>query len=454
MVEAALHPGAWAASVRVAPAETVRAALVDRAETGPPDRSVWVTDLVDLRTAYWRAIAPVAPTPERAEILATGRELHHLIEKALAAPRYLEVRTSRDGIVGQIDLFEERPTELKTTTPLPPLEGLPEARPSYFEQLGMYASLTDRSETRLLLVDGHDPGQPEVAVLDCRFEPLSDIAAAMRERAGRLRAALDRKDPSDLPRCPWYDRGCEFRAAAICSCTGNEPVGERAVRNALRTVESRPAEAERLRERLREVLTRTTDDSVRRFRDLVYPRRAYFELTQPQPGSTVTAPSPREGLYWFLSDLLESGPAGEVTRVPTVGGVPEESVACFRGDPYVVKTSRAWEVAPAAELVDRSPQYFLELGLRCAALERTGGWLVLGYERAASWGDRLRVYRVEFDPFLPVAELARERARALRSAITARDPSSLPPCPGWMYDGCAYAPGCGCGVGGPGRSKR
>ncbi len=445
MADAALAAGSWVASVRVVPVESVRAELVERAEAGLPTRSVWVTDLVDLRSAYWRATAPIAPTPERAEVLAGGRELHHVVEKALAAPRYLEVRTSREGIVGQIDLFEEHPTELKTTAPLPPLEGLASSRPGYFEQLGMYCALVDRPEARLILVDGHDPAAPAVAVLDCRYEPLSAILTAMRERAGRLRAALDRRDPAGLPGCPWFHRGCEFRSAGVCACTGEEPPGDRAIRDTLRSVEPRPDEAELLRSRLVEVLARDVDDSVRRFRDLLYPRRAYFERTRPLPEAAPAAPSPREGLYWFLTDLLESGPAGEVTRVPTLTGEPEESVGCFRGDPYLLRTSRAWEVIPTAQLATRSPQYLLDLGLRCAALERSGGWLIVGYERAPAWGDRLRVYRVDFDPFLPIAEMARERSRALRTAIADRDPSHLPTCPGWMYDGCPYAPGCGCG---------
>lgn len=454
MPPGALEAGPWTGCVRIDPAEAVREELVARAEAAPPERSVWVTDLVDLRTAYWRSVAPLPPTPERAEVMAAGRELHHLVERALAAPRYLEVRLSRDGIVGQVDLFEDRPTELKTTTPLPPLDGLTAARPAYFEQLGMYSALLGRPETRLLLVDGSDPAAPDVAVLDCRFGPLDAVDRAMRSRAERLREALARGDPSGLPRCPWFERGCEFRAGGVCSCQGTEPPADLAIRDALAEVVPRPEEAAEIRSRLVAAFAQPPDDSVRRVRDLLYPRRAYFERTVPVAQAPAGPPLSRDGLHRFLTDLLEGGPAGEVTRVPTLSGEPEESIGCFRGDPFLLRTTRAGSVIPRAELVSRSPQYLLDLGLRCAALERPTGWLFLGYERAPTWADRLRVYRVRFDPFAPIADLARGRAGALRHALRAKEPRDLPTCPGWMYEGCPYAPACGCGGSALGRSNR
>ena len=456
MAGPALEVGPWRTALRVEVAPEVRDELRARAERSPPPRSVWVTDLVDPRTAYWRQTAPLPPSPERAAVMAEGRELHHRIEAALAAPRFREVRRVQDGIVGQVDMAEDVPTEIKTTRPLPALADLAETRASYFEQLAMYCALLDSPRGRLLLVDGSDPAEPGVAVVDCRFEPLTAVREAMRRRAAQLRSALERRDPAELPACPWFGRGCEYRAAKVCTCRGLEPPPDTEVRATLREMVPRPDEGEAIARKLVATFTRPSVDPVRRFKDLTFPRRAYFERTQP-PAEGTAGPAWVPGtdrLYAQLSEVLEAGPAGESTRATPPGGEPEEAVACFRGDPVLLRTRRSGSVTPASELPTAAPQYFLDLAFRCAALERPDGWLVLGYERAPTWEDRIRVYRVHFDPFGPIVAFARSRADALRSAVERRDPAELPSCPEWMYANCPYAPGCACGAGPAPRSNR
>lgn len=452
----ALAPGPWSEGVRVEPAPDVALELLARREGTAERRSVWVTDLVDLRPGYWRNVAPVAPTAERRALMEAGREAHVRVGHALAPARYREIRIQREGITGQIDLFEDRPTELKTTRLLPGADPSRSVRPSHLDQLVMYCALADRHEGRLLLLDP-SPTPPIVAAFDLRVGDLAPVWGEMRERATALREALRRRSPAELPLCPWRGRGCEFEAAEVCDCRGAEPPP----RPSLASLASPPAADAAVAE---DVATRIREPPgpaphARRFRDLLYPRRAYFERSEPPDEEEEGSPAERFGsgddLYRTLSDLLESGPVGEMSREPTRDGEPIESVACFRGDPILLKVSRAWSATPFDELLSVQPQYFLDLALRCAALARFEGWLLIGYARAPSWTDKVYLYRVRFASLAPLESELAQRKAMLRAAIDAQRPFDLPACPGWMYDGCRYRSRCDCaGLGTGARSSR
>ncbi|MGI0133077.1 MAG: hypothetical protein ACREDK_08350 [Thermoplasmata archaeon] len=436
----------WRASVSIRPDEDLRAEIDHRRDAARPRRSIWVTDLLDLRTAYYTRVAPQPTPPERRARLGMGQTLHAAIGSRLAPARNLEVRVQREGIVGQIDLLEDFPTELKSTSALPDPTSLAESRPQYIEQLAMYCALVDRPTGRLLIVQVTDDRPGPVAIFDLAFRELPAVFDEMLRRADRLRSAWERRSPEGLPACEWRGRGCPFQTADVCACTGAEARPSRSLLEAVERLEFLPVESRELTDEL--VRSPPAPPIARKFRDLLYPRRAYFERLTP-PGAAAAGetvgPPVADDLYRQVSDLLEGGAPGEVTRAPPTEGGPAESVACFRGDPYLLKVSRAWRRATPTELLDHQPQYFLDLGLRCAAVGRAEGWLLLAYERAERWPDRLETYRVRFDPLASLQRLARERTDALEDAVRRRDPTKLPACPDWMYERCDYRDVCGCG---------
>lgn len=447
--------GAWSEGLVVRDAPDVTRELVARLPEVEGRRSVWVTDLLDLRSAYWRTIAPVEPSPERRAVMDVGREMHVRVGHALAPAHLREVRVRREGIVGQIDLLDDRPTELKTTALATEPGADRSIRSSYIEQLAIYCALTGHAEGRLVLVDPKG-GRPRSEVYDVRVRDSPGVWAESLARAELARASLAARSAKALPRCPWRGRGCEFEAAEVCDCTGAEPPA----RPFLGTFLDAPVPNRDAQEELERRLgaPAAPPPTFRRFRDLLYPRQACFERTQPAappaPGSPQTMPAD-DGLYRTLSDLLESGPPGEVTREVTDEGVPLESVGCFRGDPVLIKVSRAWNATPAAQLPSAQPQYFLDLAFRCAALDRASAWLLIGYTRAPAWPGRLQLCRVEFPDLSRLrSELSRRRGE-LERAVAGRTPYDLPACPTWMYAGCAYRAVCECGGIEPGsRSNR
>ncbi len=440
----------WRATVTVTPEPRMRAALLARLEGGPPSPSVWVTDLIDPRPAYYRRRVVVPPTPERRERQLAGRLLHALIESALAAPGNFEVRVRREGIVGQIDLFEHEPTELKTTEALPEPDALAETRPGYLDQLGMYCALTDRPSGRLLVVESVQGAPGRCQVYDVKFRSLSRVWEEMRGRASALREADLHNAPQPLPRCGWFDRGCEFQDAHVCDCTGGEPEAVPGIRNEVDLLRLNGPLTETVQGQLRGLASLEGPPAVERFRDLLYPRRTYFERTAPIPdapaGSAVPVPrQERWDLFRSLLDAIDSGPSGEATRVPVPTGEPLESVPCLEGFPYLLKVTRAPRRRSGEELVGAQPHYFLDLGFRCASLGVPQGWLILGYERNRTWEERLDVFRVRFHPLESVGGIASDRAAALARALLTARPETLPACPSWMVEDCPYRERCGCG---------
>ncbi len=422
----------------------------------PPEgtpRDVAVTDLVALRRAFWRRVAPVPVSETRAERIEIGRALHRRIGGVLAALGPLEVRFRRHGIVGRIDLLADRPVEIKSSSALVPPAELVAGRPDQIEQVVAYAALADAPGGRLLTVSLDGSAISGVQVADISGV---DPVAARQEIAARatlLREAWRVRRTAGLPRCRWFGRGCEFQTATVCDCTGDEPEPASGLLPAGLAIAERPDLSEALEHRLRS--TDANPSRVSRFRDLIYPRRAYFDR---RAAAASDEPPPRDpaspaDLYERIRAAIEGGPLGETSELPTRAAEPEEAVSGFRGAPWIERVTRAWDPPSAETLVERSPQYVLELGFRCVATGTSRAHLIMGWERAAREEDRVVAFELRFDPPTVMARLWRERARALERALIAERPADLPACPTWMATSCPYAAVCGC-ASGAGRSQR
>jgi hypothetical protein len=442
----------WRGSVEVRDDPGLTDVLLRRLPPVGRPRSVSVTDLTGLRPAYWRALGRVPLAPEREGRLALGRALHRKIGLALAGYGPLEVRLRRNGIVGRIDLLGDVPVELKTGSDLVGAAELPTARPEQVEQLAMYAALADRDSGRLVTFVAEGEVVTEARAVDVRLTDAEAIRTEAVRRAARLREAWRSRSPDGLPRCRWFGRGCEFASARICSCSGSEPAEESELLRHVGAAEDRPALAEEILQRVR--ASRDRAPTIGRFRDLLYLRRAYFDRTRgvaPEefPLRDPTGPA---DLYERIREAVESGPVGEVTNLPIRSDEPAEEVAGFGGLPWMLRVTRPWERPTAATLVERYPQYVLELAFRCVAAGQSTGRMVVGWERGSDDRSRVAAFEVHLTRPTVVARSWRERARTLERAVAARTPGELGACPGWMVANCPYVADCGCGD--AGRSQR
>jgi hypothetical protein len=447
----------WRSSVTVREDPDLATELSHRMEAASGLRAIGVTDLLSPRQAFWRLTVPPVPvSPERQKRLESGRRIHRVLATLFAPEGSLEVRVRRQSLVGRIDVLTDRPIELKTTTLAAGPDELLEDRPEHVEQLGMYCALVGRRTGRLVTVVPRGESEAEVRTTDITFGQLDSVSAEMHRRATTLRAALVAGKPRDLPRCRWFDRGCEYLGEPTCDCLGGEPAESSAILDQVVEVTARPEVDRQLAPRLSAALHADRPSSFGRFRELLYPRRTYFDRSRTAESlgpETTARPAPVSDLYGRLLEALEGGPVGEVARLPSRADEPEEEVAGFRGMPYLVRTSRAWSPLEAGDLSHRFPQYPVELGFRCAATGTRSARLIIAYERAAAPHGRLRVFKLDFSPVTTFARLWRTRSAALTRALAERSPLALPACPSWMYSGCPYRPECACGEE-PGRSQR
>lgn len=438
----------WRASVSVVEDRELESVLIGRLPPANAPRPVSVTDLVALRRAFWRAFSPVDLTPERRERVDVGRSVHRRLGIALSDEGALEVRARRGGVVGRIDLLSDVPVEVKSSAGSVDPEQLREARPDQLEQLAMYCVLSASRSGRLLTVTVSDGRPTQIQAVDIDLGSPEAVESEMRSRAESLTRAWAAEGPAGLPVCRWFGRGCEFQERGVCDCSGREPGTSPAILNEVRRITERTEVADRVASRLKAVPATAEATLVQRFRELLYPRRTYFERAAPDHGPRLPPRSRLEPLDLFarLTGAVEAGPLGEVTRLPPRSEEPEEEVAGFRGCPFLVRTSRGASRAGAESLLDRQPQYALELGFRSLAVGVSTAYLLLGRERAGEDRDRVQAFRFEFRPASAIARVWRERRRLLGTALQQQDPAPLPACPEWMYPDCPYRAECACGA--------
>jgi hypothetical protein len=420
--------------------------LAGRLPSPSEPRAVSVSDLLAPRRAFWRRLRGPAPVPLDREVqLERGRAWHRRLGDALASEGTLEVRIRRGGLSGRIDLLADVPVEIKTGAPAP--DGRPpEDWPDQVEQLAIYCLLVGSSVGRLAHVELRAAGPPTVTVGDLRFRGLEAVGAEVATRQEELSSALAAGRPDRLARCRWFDRGCEYRAAGVCACHGDEARERSSIASCLDGRTARPDLAARWTAALGAGSVPASRPPAH-FRDLLNPRRAYFDRTTGRPPAAFPPrpPSAPVDAYERTLAALERGPVGEVHRLPVDAEAPEEDVLAWRGFPCLVRSSRVRPRLTPADVRGRFPQYLVDLGLRCAATGTTEGTIVIGYEPAVPDERPVQVFRVELagggEPF---ARAARARCAALDGAVRRGTPAELPSCPGWMATSCPYRDVCGC----------
>jgi hypothetical protein len=209
-----------------------------------------------------------------------------------------------------------------------------------------------------------------------------------------------------------------------------------------------PLEAERIGSWL--ITSQPDPGSFARFRELAYPRRAFFD-ERGDPAAASDPPkiaTPGDETWSALQAVLEGGPPGEFEFRHADSGEPAEAIAFFRTEPCLVKSTRSLRPVPAERVATDRPHYVLELALRCAAVRATSGYVFTGLERVPSDGPWIHTQRIHFGSEPALRSLLERRATALTSSRTNGSPENLPSCPRWMFDGCPHREVCGCAADG------
>ena len=246
---------------------TIKDALTAAVGASRPRWRISVTDLVNPAQAYYRWKRPeIRPSLDRLQLMMAGTGFHDIFGKIISTEEFVEQTLELDGIVGKVDIYEDVPVEVKTTSSIP--ADIYEGRNSYFEQLGMYCALAGNPKGRLFVYQRESDWRPaELKVYSAEFLDLTSVGDEMRRRRDLFQDALDREDPSQLPRCEWMARGCDYKQ--VCECA-NASEGSRLVPRSGVEITSRDDIAAGLKEQLSGA--RRTETNLR-LNDLVFPRK-------------------------------------------------------------------------------------------------------------------------------------------------------------------------------------
>jgi len=199
---------------RIEANRSVKDALMLTLKTRQPPYRISVTDLLNVKQAYFRRKYPeITPPLEKRQLMWAGTGFHKTFGSAVSSEEYLEQFVEAEGIVGKIDIYERIPVEVKTTFTTIDTKDLLRDRPAYVEQLGMYCAMVNAHDGEIIIYRrpaDESSSTSTLVVYHVSFRDLKAIREEMRRRRDLLVQALISNDPSSLPVCPWFNKQCDY----------------------------------------------------------------------------------------------------------------------------------------------------------------------------------------------------------------------------------------------------
>jgi hypothetical protein len=428
---------------RIEANRSVKDALMQSLKTRRPPYRISVTDLLNLKQAYFRRKYPeITPPLEKQQLMWAGTGFHKTFGSAVSSEEYLEQFVEAEGIVGKIDIYEKIPVEVKTTSTPLDTKDLLQYRPTYIEQLGMYCAMVNAHEGEVIIYQrpaGESPPTSPLVVYHVTFPDLEAIREEMRRRRDLLVQALIANDTSNLPVCPWFNKQCDY--SQVCDCaTTSVPASYKIAELAGETyVDSKTCE------QLLSKMAGSQPSQLFGINDIVFPRKAYFERLKlseevREEKEEYLRSMDERGFLDALRDSLRYGAPGEAQRIPVQHAPLADLVQIWQNLPTILRDPKFSSLVERERLPRTFPHYFLRLGFDCALTENTKGRLLLYYVRVPKEDAKLMVYDVNFRNLNAVKAEALRRLELLEKATS---PLQLPKCPSWMCPYCDYRLECG-----------
>ena len=427
---------------------SVKDALMQKLKTRRPPYRISVTDLLNLKQAYFKRKHPeIVPSLERQQLMWAGTGFHKVFGSAVSSEEYLEQFVEAEGIVGKIDIYEKIPVEVKTTSTLIETKDLLQYRPTYVEQLGMYCAMVNAREGEIIIYQRQVEESPSTSPLlayHITFPDLEAIRVEMRRRRDLLVQALISNDPSSLPVCPWFNKRCDYSQVCDCETTSVPASYEIAELAGEIHIDSMTCE------QLLTKMAAPQPSQVFRINDVVFPRKAYFERLKSQEitlgeevreekGEYLRSMDER-GFLGALRDLLRYGVPGEAQRIPVRHTLLADLVQIWQNSPTIVRDPKFSSLVERERLPWTFTHYFLRLGFECALTDYSKGRLLLYYTKVPTEDAKLMVYDVTFRNLNAIKTEALHRVELLEKVAS---PLQLPRCPSWMCPYCDSRFECG-----------
>jgi hypothetical protein len=425
---------------RIEANRSVKDALMQSLKTRRPPYRISVTDLLNLKQAYFRRKYPeITPPLEKQQLMWAGTGFHKTFGSAVSSEEYLEQFVEAEGIVGKIDIYEKIPVEVKTTSTPVDTKDLLKYRPAYIEQLGMYCAMVNAHEGEIIIYQRPAEESPSpLLVYHVNFPDLEAIREEMRRRRDLLVQALIANDPSNLPVCPWLNRQCDYSQVCDCATTSVPASHEIADLAGEIYVDSTTCQ------QLLGKMAGAQPSQLFGINDIVFPRKAYFErlkLTKEvrEEKEEYLRSMDERGFLDALRDSLRYGAPGEAQRIPVKHAPLTDLVQTWQNLPTILRGPKFSSLVERERLPSTFSHYFLRLGFDCALTENTKGRLLLYYVRVPREDAKLMVYDVTFRNLNAVKAEALRRLELLEKATS---PLQLPKCPSWMCSYCDHRLEC------------
>ncbi|MFH1087921.1 MAG: hypothetical protein V1737_04980, partial [Chloroflexota bacterium] len=251
---------------------TIKDALMEQLKSSRPRKRISVTDLLNVKQAYFRRKHPeIKPPLEKQEVMWAGTGFHQVFGAAVSREEYLEQFVEWEGITGKIDIFKNVPVEVKTTSTPVDNADMVRRRSGYLEQLGMYCGMVNKAEGKLVIY-GRDalPGMSPISVFRVSFPNIEAVRAEMLRRRDLLEQALASGDASRLPVCPWRRYSCDY--SSVCDCGNSKVPASHEIAALVGELKSDAAVTSALYQKL----CQPGDNAEFGLNDLVFPRKAYL----------------------------------------------------------------------------------------------------------------------------------------------------------------------------------
>ena len=428
---------------------SVKDALMQKLKTRRPPYRISVTDLTNLKQAYFKRKHPeIVPSLEKQQLMWAGTGFHKAFGSAVSSEEYPEQFVEAEGIVGKIDIYEKIPVEVKTTSAPVDTKDLLRNRPSYIEQLGMYCAMVNAHGGEIIIYQRQEEESPSTSplfVYHVSFPDLEAVRDEMRRRRDLLIQALISDDPSTLPICSWFNKRCDY--SQVCDCGTSSVSSSYKIAELAGEIHVDSISCEQLLPKLAE----PQPSQLFRINDIVFPRKAYFERLESQEPAPDEEELRREkeeylrsmderGFLDALRDSLRYGAPGEVQRIPVQHAPLADLVQIWQASPTVLRDPKFYSLVERERLPRSFPHYFLRLGFECALTAHSKGRLLLYYSRVPSEDAKLMVYDVTFRNLNALKTEALHRVELLEKATS---PLQLPRRPSWMCPYCDYKLECG-----------
>lgn len=432
---------------RIEANRSVKDALMQSLKTRRLPYRISVTDLLNLKQAYFKRKYPeITPPLEKQQLMWAGIGFHKTFGSAISSEEYLEQFVEAEGIVGKIDIYEKIPVEVKTTSIPLDSKDLLQYRPTYIEQLGMYCAMVNAHDGEIIIYQRPTEESPTspLVVYHVTFPNLGAIREEMRRRRDLLVQALIANDPSNLPVCPWFNRQCDY--SQVCDCATTSVPASHEIADLAGEIYVDTTTCQQLLSKM----AGSQPSQLFNINDIVFPRKAYFErlkLQKPTPIEEVREEKEEYlrsmdelGFLDALRDSLYFGAPGEAQRIPVKHASLSDLVRTWQNLPTILRDPKLSSLVERERLPRVFPHYFLRLGFDCALTENTKGRLLLYYVRVPKEDAKLMVYDVNFRNLNAVKAEALRRLGLLEKATS---PLQLPKCPSWMCPYCDYKLECG-----------